>query len=151
MLYGNILKKSGFTLIEIMIVISIISTIFSFSLIKIGGFSNLKNKIDVDEFDNEIINFIVKSKKYCRNKNSAGYIRFDTNNRDIAYYNNLNRIYKISIPEKFSMNVNTSDNKIHINSRGIVQDACSIQFKDAKGYMHCITVNVGTFYADIKY
>nr|WP_254903552.1 prepilin-type N-terminal cleavage/methylation domain-containing protein [Clostridium tyrobutyricum] len=147
----KILKKSGFTLIELMIVISIISVIFSFSLIKFNGFNSLKDRIYVDELNNKILSFIVKSKMYCKDRDSSGYIRFDQNNNNIIYYNNLTRVYKMNLPEEFKLSINTEDNKVHINNDGMIQNAFSIKFQDGKGEMHCITVNVGTFYADIKY
>ncbi|WP_406542253.1 type II secretion system protein [Clostridium ljungdahlii] len=73
------IKKKGFTVIELLLVLSIFSILLSFSLVNLGTFGNLKNKIDVDLTNNNILDFINKSKTYCRDKEEeGGYIYFDT-------------------------------------------------------------------------
>lgn len=144
-------KKRGFTLIELLIVLSIISIILSYSFMNLSAFNSLKNDIDVNEFDNEVLYFMNKSKIYCRDNNIRGYVQFDLNNENMIFISNSRRIFRINFPENFLVRINENDRKINISSRGLVEDACSIEFKDRKGKMHCITVCVGTFYEDIKY
>lgn len=143
--------KKGFTLIELIIVISILSIIFSYSLVSLGAISNLENKIDVDIFDNKLLCFINRSKVYCREKQVGGDIGFNLNRRNITFNNGIQEIFKMDFPENFDIVSSTNRHIITINDRGIVKNACSIKFKDRKGNMHCITICVGSFYAEVKF
>ncbi|MBP2031457.1 prepilin-type N-terminal cleavage/methylation domain-containing protein [Clostridium algifaecis] len=143
--------KKGFTLIELIIVICIMSIIFSYSLINLGSIGSLENKIDVDVFDNELLCFINRAKVYCREKNVSGYIRFDLNRRNITFNNDIEEISKMDLPEKFNIISSTGNNIIMINSSGVLGDSCSIEFKDRNGNRHCITICVGSFYAEVKF
>lgn len=146
------IKTKGFTLLELLLVMSIFSILLSFSLINLGAFSKITNKVEVDLTDNNIINFINKSKAYCRdNRKEGGYIYFDENNKSITFIIGLDEIFKMKLPDGFTLNKVRDDNKIKIDNRGITQDACSIKFKDRKGEIHCLTMCVGTAYVEIKY
>ncbi|WP_446899342.1 pilus assembly FimT family protein [Clostridium sp. LBM24168] len=145
------LKERGFTLIELLIALGMMSIIFSYSLINLGAFGSLKNDIEVNTFDNEILHFINRSRIYCRDNNIRGYIHFDLNNKNMTFNSGTKRVFRINFPKDFILRVNIDDKKINISSRGMVENACSIEFKDRKENMHCITVCVGTFCGYVKY
>ncbi|WP_368487847.1 type II secretion system protein [Clostridium sp. BJN0013] len=146
------IKSKGFTLIELILVIGLFSMLLSFSLINMGAFSSIKNKIDVDLTGNRIVNFINNSKLYCRDKGKqGGYIYFNVRDGNITFNSGLTEISKMELPEGFTLNQVSDDNKIKIDSRGITADACSIKFKDRKGELHCLTMCVGTAYVEFKY
>ncbi|MCH3964166.1 MAG: type II secretion system GspH family protein [Clostridium sp.] len=145
------LKKKGFTLIELLIVLGMMSIILGFSMINLGALGNLKNDIEVNTFDNEILHFINRSRIYCHDHGMRGYISFDLINKNMTFNSGSKRIFRINFPEGFIVTINTDNKKIDISSRGIVEDAGSIEFKDRKENMHCITVCVGTFSEYIKY
>lgn len=146
------IKSKGFTLIELILVIGLISALLSFSLINMGGFSSIKNRIDVDLTGNRIINFINNSKIYCRDKSrGSGYIYFNVKDGIITFNSGMKQIFKMELPEGFILNQVSNDNRIKIDNRGITGDACSIKFKDRKGEIHCITMCVGTSYVEFKY
>ncbi|MBA5850632.1 type II secretion system protein [Clostridium sp. cel8] len=146
-----LLSKRGFTLIELLLVLSIISIVFSYSFINLSSFGNFKNQIDVDVFENEFLHFTNMTKAYCRDRNIDGYIRFDPNNNIITFNSNVKTIFVIKIPRGFELKLNVDHNRIDISSKGVLEDACSINFIDRKENIHCITICVGTFYEDIKY
>lgn len=146
------IKSKGFTLIELILVIGLFSMLLSFTLINMGAFSSMKNRIDVDLTGNRIINFINNSKIYCRDKGKqGGYINFDVKDGNITFSSGLEVIFKMELPEGFTLNQVSDDNRIKIDNRGITADACSIKFKDRKGEMHCLTMCVGTAYVELKY
>jgi prepilin-type N-terminal cleavage/methylation domain-containing protein len=145
-------KRRGFTLLELLLVISVFSVLLSFSLINSGLFSKIVNDIDVDLTNNNIIDFINRSKIYCRdNKREGGYIYFDGSSESITFNMGLDEIFSMKLPEGFILDKVRDDNKIKIDNRGITEDACSIKFKDRRGKIHCLTMCVGTAYVEIKY
>lgn len=144
-------KKKGFTVIELLIVIGMISILFSCSLVNFGGYNKLQNRIDVDIFSNSLINLINNSKEYCRDKNIGGYLYFDTEKNFVCLNSGTQRVYKLELPDKFTLNIVRPGNKIKIDNRGITEDACTIQYKDREGEMHCITMCVGTAFVEFKY
>ncbi|WP_333860394.1 type II secretion system protein [Clostridium sp.] len=145
-------KAKGFTLMELILTIALFSMLLSFSLINMGGFSSIKNRIDVDLTGNRIINFINNSKIYCRDKSKkSGYIYFNVKDGIITFNSGMEEILKMELPEGFILNQVSNDNKIKIDNRGITADACSIKFKDRKGEIHCLTMCVGTSYVEFKY
>ncbi|MFL0196878.1 type II secretion system protein [Clostridium sp. WILCCON 0269] len=146
------IKVKGFTLIEVLLAISLFSILLSFSLVNLGTFSSIKNEVDVDLTSNRIINFINKSKLYCRDKSKeGGYIYFNVSSQNITFNVGLQKIFKMELPDGFTLNAVGNDNKIKIDHRGITADACSIKFRDRKGELHCITICVGTAYVELKY
>lgn len=144
-------KSKGFTIIELLIVLGIISILFSCSLINFSGCSKLQNRIDVDIFSNSLINLINNSKQYCRDKNVGGYLYFDTGKNIIYLNSGTQLVYKLKLPDKFKLNIVRPGNKIKIDNRGITEDACTIQYKDREGEMHSITMCVGTAFVEFKY
>ena len=143
-------KSKGFTIIELVLVIGIISVFLSFSLINASGYRKLNNKIDVDFFSNSLLNYINNSKEYCRDNVERGYIYFDSE-RDLITLNcGIKQINTLPLPDGFSLNDVRSDNKIEITNMGTTGSACTIKFRDREGELHHITMCVGTEYVDIK-
>lgn len=143
-------ENKGFTLIELVLVLGIISIFLSFSLINIGAYRKLTNKVDEEIFSNSLLNFINNSKEYCRDNGTGGYIYFNSDNNVITFNCGLKQIYRISLPEGFIMNKVRTDNRIQIDNRGITADACTINFKDREETMHSMSMCVGTAYLEIK-
>jgi prepilin-type N-terminal cleavage/methylation domain-containing protein len=144
-------KKRGFTIIELIIVLGMVSILLSITLINFGGYNKLKNKVDVDVFSNSLINLVNNSKEYCRDNNIGGYLYFDTE-KSVIYLNcGLQQVYKLQSPDKFKLNIVRPGNKIKIDNRGITEDACTIQYKDRENEIHCITMCVGTAFVEFKY
>jgi len=145
------MKKAGFTLIEVLIALSIITALFGCSLINVKNYAAIGNKMDVEIFGNSLVNFIVTSKKYCRDKNTGGYLYFLTSKNTIQLSCNSDIIKKVKMPEGFSdLYINRAGSKISIDNKGFTSDACTIRFKDRCGGAHYITISVGTANVDFK-
>lgn len=143
-------KSKGFTIIELVLVIGIISVFLSFSLINASGYKKLSNKIDVDFFSNSLLNYITNSKEYCRDTDKSGHIYFDSERGLITFNCGIRQVNDLSLPDGFSLNDVRSDNKIKITNMGKTGSSCTIKFRDREGKLHCITMCVGTEYVDIK-
>lgn len=64
--------KKGFTLVELIVVLSLILIISSFSFISLKSFLETKNKIKTKEFLYEIEDMITYGRSYCINNNISG-------------------------------------------------------------------------------
>jgi prepilin-type N-terminal cleavage/methylation domain-containing protein len=145
------MKKAGFTLIEVLIALSIITALFGCSLINVKNYAAIGNRMDVEIFGNSLVNFIVTSKKYCRDNNTGGYLYFLTSKNTIQLSCNSNIINKMKMPEGFSdLYINRVGSKISFDNKGFTSDACTIRFKDRSGGAHYITISVGTANVDFK-
>ncbi|KGI39824.1 type II secretion system protein [Clostridium tetani] len=144
-------RKPGFTLIELIIVMAIISSVAIVININRKGFSTLTNSIDCKMCNNEITNFINISKQRSRESNTLGNILFSKSNNSLILYSNSKKIKEYSLPKGFKMrNVNAQNNRIYITSRGLIQDACTFTYEDRKGETHAITICVGTGHVQVK-
>ncbi len=144
------LKSKGFTLIELMLVFTIISILLSYSFVNLGGLNKLQDNIEAETFGNVMVNFINNSREYCRDEKIGGYIYLDKDREALTLNCGLDEIRKLSLPSKFTLNIGRSGKKIKIDNKGMTEDACSIIFKDRKGKIHYVTICVGTAYVDFK-
>lgn len=142
--------NKGFTLIELVIVIGMISVFLSFSLINISNYRKLNNNIDVELFSNSLLNYINNSKEYCRDNNIGGYIYFDVERNLIVLACGIREINNLPLPDGFSLQEIGRGNKIMITNIGTTGSSCTIKLKDREGNAHDITMCVGTEYVDIK-
>ncbi|RXI49448.1 hypothetical protein DP130_05175 [Clostridium tetani] len=144
-------RKPGFTLIELIIVMAIISSVAIVININRKGFSTLTNSIDCKMCNNEITNLINISKQRSRESNTLGNILFSKSNNSLILYSNAKKIKEYNLPKDFKMrNVNAQNNRIYITSRGLIQDACTFTYEDRKGETHAITICVGTGHVQVK-
>ncbi|MCY6370333.1 prepilin-type N-terminal cleavage/methylation domain-containing protein [Clostridium ganghwense] len=144
-------KKKGTTLIEVVIVLSIISILSGISITNCYGiYNSTLNSFNVDICNNSILHIINDSKQYCKGKNKTGYLVFDS--RSITFHCGLT-VKSYEMPKEFKLeSINTSSGKqlIYIDNLGNTSDACTITYKDRKGKNHFITLRVGTNYVQIK-
>lgn len=170
-------KDKGVTLIELIITLSLLSILLSFSLISIDSLKNYENNIDIDYCNNSILELIDNAKLYCIKENSNGYIQFDLVSNEITFncYSNKTNIFekieKYILPRKFTIYyINSEYNRIRINMYGTsiggmsiygtgvdgmtnnaaTTDSCTIIFKDRRANIHKITIRVGTNYVQVK-
>jgi len=143
-------KRKGFTLIELVLVLGMISIFLSFSLINITAYRRLNNKIDVELFNNSLLNYINNSKEYCRDNGTTGYIYFNSERNIITLNCGVRQISSLPLPADFSLKEVGVDNKIKITNIGTTGSSCTITFEDREGESHDITMCVGTEYVQIK-
>lgn len=145
-------KVKGVSLIELIIVLSILVTIVSFGSINfINLYRGMSNSINISYFDNKILHIISESTLYCKSKNKSGYLLFSDDYRKIKFFCNNLKVKEYEIPDKFMfINTDSFNKRIGINNLGSVTQACTINYKDEKGKTHIITIRVATRYVQIK-
>ncbi|NEZ46328.1 type II secretion system protein [Clostridium niameyense] len=154
-MYAKTLKgrsKKGFTILEVILYISIYTILLSFVVINIEGNKKITNDIKTKEFSTSILNLINSSRNFCKGNNMGGYIYFNIEDRNINFYMTSEKVYGIRVPKGFNiMETNSSKlNSIYIDNNGMIADACTIKFKDKMNKIHKITICVGSSYVQIK-
>jgi prepilin-type N-terminal cleavage/methylation domain-containing protein len=143
--------KKGFSLIETLVVMSIIAILFSCSISLVSLGRKISSEDGYRTCSIEIVDFINSSKHYCMRKGTPGYIVCDTNSNTIKFICNTHLVYRLSLPKGFILgDLNAANGMILINSRGISGSACTIKYEDDNKDLHLITMRVGTSYVEIQ-
>ena len=145
--------SKGFTLIEMVMVLAIISIIGGSSIISASYYKTLKNKIDGDYYCNATLTFINNSKMYCRENSCSAIITFDIAKNEVKLENGLTTVNKLIFSNKmtlYEVQGRRSNRDIVIDKNGSSNDACTIILKDNNLIKHEITMRVGTSYVKIN-
>lgn len=144
--------KKGYTLIELIIVLSIIAVISSIATINIVKF---KEKMEIIEFNsvaNEVKSLLSFGKAYCRKNKVSGQILVGNNRKTITFEVTnkgfpitktikLNKDIEVGSNFKVSSSI-TSDNN-NITDEGYIKSAGTITLTHKSNKRINITVSVG--------
>lgn len=145
--------RRGFTFIEIILVIAIISFIAGGSAVSVRYYKTVKNKVDGDYYCNAVVNFINNSKMYCRENSCSAIITFDIEKNEMKLRNGIVLVTKLIFSDKitlFEVQGRRINRDIIFDRRGYSNDACTIILKDNNSVDHEITMRVGTAYVKIN-
>lgn len=143
--------KKGYSLVELLVVLSILFLIIGYCGIKCNKFKEVySNNIEVDFSNNYILHMLQNSSLYCKNENKSGRLDFGFDNR-VKFYCNEKLIKVYEIPKEFKfVNADLFNCNININNLGVIYTACRISYKDKKEKLHYITIRVGSHYVKVK-
>jgi prepilin-type N-terminal cleavage/methylation domain-containing protein len=144
--------KRGYTLIELIIVLSIIAVISSITTVNVVKF---KEKMDIIEFNNvanEVKSLLSFGKAYCRKNKVSGQILVGSNRKTITFdvtNNNfpitktikLNKDIEVGSNFKVSSSL-TSDNN-NITEEGYIKSAGTITLTHKSNKRINVTISVG--------
>ncbi|MPM66062.1 hypothetical protein SDC9_112967 [bioreactor metagenome] len=143
--------KKGFTLIEIMVTMALLSIITATSLICLKGFKELKEKTDMDHAVNSVVEFINAAKSFSRNNNCSTNINISGNKDELELYSNIEKIKFCKLPRGIKITRVTSDgDDIKINNVGKAINACTLTLNNDGSLTREITIKVGTGYVSEK-
>jgi len=145
--------RKGFTLIEIILVIAIMSIVSGVSALSVRYYKTVNNSLDADYYCNAVVNFINNSKMYCRENSCSAIVNFNKEKNEIKLVNGLKVVNKLTLKDKitlFSFTGRVNNTYIVIDSEGYSNDAFTIILKDNNSIKHEITMRVGTAYVKIK-
>ncbi|WP_017415695.1 prepilin-type N-terminal cleavage/methylation domain-containing protein [Clostridium tunisiense] len=143
--------KKGFTLIELIITISLISIIVTASLMSLKGFKEFKDNFEMDYTVNHTIEFINSAKCFSRSKGSSSIIVINEEESDIQLYFNRRMLKNFKLPNNIKINSNNDD--IEISNLGKIGsgEACTITLTNRRTNDAAqITLKVGTGYVSEK-
>lgn len=143
----------GFTLLETLIVMAIISIISSIALLEIKNYRQFKNEVEVKRFNCEIISFVNNLRMQCILKESSCEILFLKGSNEIKVYESSVLKNRLKLPSGFFIkenNVTTWDKLIYMNDKGMITTPCTLKYSDREGESNIITIGVGTAYVEVK-
>lgn len=143
--------KKGFSLIELLVIITIIIIASCISLLGISKYNQIKNEVDINMTESSILGVINSGKQYCREKEKSGFVLFDLNKNEVWFYSSNRAIDGFKLPDEIKIEgINTNLNRINIDKFGITSDAGTIRIRDINNKIYLITINVGAGYVEIK-
>ena len=144
--------RKGFTLIEIVLIIGIISIISGCSIMSVRYYKTIKNKVDADYYCNAVVHFINSSKMYCRENSSSATVVFDIGRNKMKLNSGINTIRELTFKDKitlYEVNGRRTNNDIVIDKRGYSNDGFTIVLRDNNLIRHEISMRVGTGYVKV--
>lgn len=145
------LKQKGFSLIELLAVLSIFSILLGIALVNFTQYNKNLMNMDVDIYKNSLLSFINSAKQYCREKNKEGTITIDLYRSEMEFRVEGEKIDELITPSRVKLyDTTAAQSKLQIEADGMTASACSIWFKDEKGGLYKISIYVGTAYVEIK-
>lgn len=143
------MKRKGFTLIETMVTIFILTILFSVGA-SLNKFAiNLSSDMKNTAYAYEIQNILTYGKAVCREKNKYGKITIDPKKNEIRFIEGTDKIEKIlNIPKDISMDGKYKS--ILITPDGKISKGTAIVLIDNYRERQTITVGVGVDYIAVK-
>lgn len=146
-------KKNGFTLLEMLVVISMIIILSSFTTVGIKDYRNFMNDMEAKYTENAILSFVVNSKLHSIKSDCEGCIIYFDSEKKLKYIIGSNQIDCLSLPDGFYLSTiitHEGTNRIYIKKDGFTDDACTIELNDMFGKQYDLTICVGTADVEIK-
>ena len=141
------------SLIEMILVLSIMGIIGGVSVVSVKYYNTIKNKVDADYSCNSIVSFINNSKMYCRENDCSGIITFDVPRNEIKLVVEASMVSKQLLSNKITMKqVIWNDEKrgFSIEKDGYSDTSGSIYLKDNNLDEYKITIRVASKFIEIK-
>jgi prepilin-type N-terminal cleavage/methylation domain-containing protein len=143
--------KKGFSIIELLIVISIISIFSLASFFSMSNYNRFSSEVDMLFSEDMMLAVINDGKQYCREKEKPGYVLFDMSRNEVNFFSSSKKIEGFKLPKGVTIHsINTNQYKVDIDKFGVTSDAGTIMLKDKAGRSYTMTISVGTGYAEIK-
>lgn len=139
--------KKGFTLIEIIAVLSILSIIFTFSASSIVYYKKINRDIEIENFLASFKHLITEGKINAIDSQANLKIKIENSTKKIRLMNGINEINSINMPDYIQLNRNGI---IDITSEGHAKSDTTIldNIKDKEKYF--ISIRVGVDYINIE-
>lgn len=143
------MKKHGFTLIETMISICILTILFSIGISQSAFGNNLVHGIEKTDYVYEIQNLISYGKAMCKEKNKCGEIFIDSMKNEIKFVEGWDNIEKsIKLPKGVELIPKTKS--MLIDAEGKIVKGNTITLFDSYKEKQDITISVGGDLITIK-
>lgn len=146
------MKNKGFTLIELIVVLGILSIVTFTIYPYINSYEEKKLAMEMEQGVNGVIEFINGSKIYARsNYSKEKLVRLVMEGKRLTLYHGINKIYSYTLPESLWIHIqNDSSITIYLDIDGNTSLGRTINLYNSKGNHEAITIKVGTDYVSKK-
>lgn len=152
------MKKHGYTLIEIMVSIFILTVLFSAGMSQSKFANNLVHDMEKTDYVYEIQNIISYGKAMCREKSKYGEIIIDYKKKEIRFiegWDNIEKIIQLPqevkiIPDEKSTSIDSKEKKILIDPEGKIKVSTTITLVDKYMEKQYVSIGVGGDLVTIK-
>lgn len=143
--------KKGFTLIEMLTTLSIMSVLILWASYDFYKFNDVLYSSNISYVDNTLLAFLDNAKIYCADAKLNGVVIFDFEKNKVELQVKGNVVTKYYLSKGFTFySINSTNGRnIAINSNGMTANACTIIYKDSRGSCHKITISVGTNHVEV--
>lgn len=142
-------KNKGFTIIELMMVLSILSIITLIVSPNVKVYSDKKAEIELEYAMDGIIEIINIGKSYARLNEQPVQVKF-TNDK-VELYQRSTEIKEFKMPRSINrIDLSSTSKSIEINGFGQIGSAQSINIYNRNGGNKTITIKVATAYVSEK-
>jgi len=144
--------KKGYTIIELVIVLTILTIFSSITAINVIKYKERLDDIEFNSIANEVKSLLSFGKAYCRKNRVVGKIIVGTDRKTIRFEvtdssSPISKIVKLKDDMEIGSNFNSSGNitrdENNINSEGFIKTAGTITIKNENEKRIEITVSVG--------
>lgn len=135
--------RKGFTLIETVIVLSIISILSISSLGFYKTFKTTNDKLILENYVYEVKSLLSYAKSYCRQNKIIGQIVIDDRGKHIKFIANSQKIRNIDIGYDFKVTDNFISSYISVGQDGFIKNAGTIRIIKDKIFKE-IKIGVGS-------
>lgn len=136
-------RKGGYTLIEILISITIIITISSIALNTYKSTKNLNNTVVVSAEQSRLMAFMLNCKAFCASNNKVGIVILDIIDNKLFLQVDLKRVMTFKLQEGLKFYGGIKENNLaYVGSNGKLKLYGAIQIEDASGTKHNVNFNV---------
>lgn len=146
-MYKN--KKRGFTLIEVMMYLCLITVISVVTISSVSFINKIKLSVGIKNDIGKIHDVLVMGKTMSNGSRLAGKVVYDKTDNYIQYYNSDCGI-RADLNYVTIKDINSANGFIEISDNGMITTACTITISGDDGESYKITINVGSFTIDVK-
>lgn len=144
------MKKKGYTLIELVVVMAILVILLGSGFTIINILKNIKSEVEVEDEIYEVHSILSYAKAYCRKNLCDGEVVIDTVKNSIVFkYRDKNNINNklVGKSEKFPENIKISANfkpinLVNVSNMGYLKNSGTIFINDGEK-QYKITIAVG--------
>ncbi len=142
------MKKNGFTLIELIVVLGILSICSFIIYPHLNSYDEKKLAMEMEHGVNGTIEFINSCKMYARNNyDNRKLFRLVIQSRELNLYHGTVKVHSYLLPDSLRIHIsNDASISIPLDIDGNTSMGRSINIYDSEGRREVITIKVGTDY-----
>ena len=140
------MKRRGFTLVEFIITLSILSVIMGITFVGISNYFKINEKLNFESTISEVKRLLSYGKSYCRRYKVIGNIAIDKHGKSIKFLvSDINNGIKkeIKMDENFNIPNKAGSSNLEISEEGFIKNSVTITINYKDKYKKEIKIGVG--------